>query len=181
MKVRKSEIIRNQHSQVKSFIGLEVDILSDGRIALPEKAINYVDYLIVSIHSVFNLDTKSMTGRVLKALSYPKVKILGHPTGRLLGKREGYELDWEKIFTYCSNKNIALEINSWPDRLDLPDLLVREGLNFGVKFIINTDAHSNHQMDGMFYGVSVARRGWCEKNDIINTLTYKKLQKWLRG
>ena len=183
MKARKSEInkIRNQQSQVKCFIGLEVDILSDGRIALPKEAIDYVDYLIVSVHSVFGQDMKSMTERVLKALKYPKVKILGHPTGRLLSKREGYELDWQKIFSYCSRHNIALEINSWPERLDLPDLLVREGLNYGVKFIINTDAHSNPQMDGIFYGVSVARRVWCEENDIINTLIFEKFQKWLRG
>ena len=183
MEFRNYEInrISVKSRKVKCFIGLEVDILPNGKIALPEKAIDYVDYLIVSIHSVFKQDIKLMTGRVLKALSYPKVKILGHPTGRLLAKREGYELDWSEIFSYCSNKNIALEINSCPDRLDLPDSLVREGLNFGVKFIINTDAHSNQQMDRMFYGVSVAKRGWCEKNDIINTLTYKKLQKWLRG
>ena len=115
----------------------------------------------------------------MKALSYPKVKILGHPTGRLLGKREGYELEWPKIFDYCKKKNIVLEINSWPQRLDLPDLLVREGLNYRVKFVVDTDAHANDQMDGIFYGISVARRGWCEKNDIMNTLPYIEIRKWL--
>ncbi|OGK23358.1 hypothetical protein A3C25_06495 [Candidatus Roizmanbacteria bacterium RIFCSPHIGHO2_02_FULL_38_11] len=181
MRLRSDEInkVAAKSRKVKCFIGLEVDILPDGKIALPEEAINYVDYLIVSVHSVFNQDAKSMTSRVLKALSYPKVKILGHPTGRLLGKREGYELEWPKIFDYCKKKNIVLEINSWPQRLDLPDLLVREGLNYRVKFVVDTDAHANDQMDGIFYGISVARRGWCEKNDIMNTLPYIEIRKWL--
>ena len=181
MKKRAHEInkIRNQNKNVKSFIGLEVDILPDGKIALPVEALEYVDYLVVSVHSAFTLDVKSMTRRVLKALSYPKVKILGHPTGRLLGKREGFELDWKAIFTYCEKKNIALEINSWPERLDLPDSLVRDGLNYSVKFAINTDAHANNQMKGMFYGVSVARRGWCKKSDIINTLKFEEFEKWI--
>ncbi len=174
------EILRkNNKTKVKCFIGLETDILPDGRIALPEKAIDYVDYLIVSIHSVFNMDVKKMTARVLKALSYPKVKILAHPTGRLLGSREGFELDWKAIFEFCAKKNIAIEINSWPERLDLPDSLVREALGFGIKFAINTDAHANDHMDGMFYGVSVARRGWCRKSDIINSLSYSDFKKWL--
>jgi len=181
MKLRNYEIRNQLHNvkKVRFFIGLEVDIKPEGKIALPEKAIDYVDYLIVSVHSVFKLDVKSMTSRVLKAINYPKVKILGHPTGRLLDRREGYELEWPKVFEYCKKKNIALEINSLPKRLDLPDLLVREGLNCGVKFVIDTDAHANSQMDGMFYGVSVARRGWCGKNDIINTESYEDFKKWI--
>ncbi|OGK14687.1 hypothetical protein A3C98_03640 [Candidatus Roizmanbacteria bacterium RIFCSPHIGHO2_02_FULL_37_15] len=181
MKLRNQEInkIRKKSYKVKSFIGLEVDILPDGRISLPEGAIDYVDYLIVAIHSLFNLDLETMTNRVLRALSYPKVKILGHPTGRLLGKREGYELNWTKIFAACRQSNIAIEINSWPDRLDLPDLLVREGLTHKAKFMLNTDAHANSQLEGIFYGVSVAKRGWCKKNDIINTLSYEKFRNWI--
>lgn len=185
MKKRKDHIenifSRERKSGVKHFIGLELDILPDGKIALPEKAIEYVDYLIVSVHSSFSQNIKQMTKRVLEAIKYPKVKILGHPTGRLLGKREGFELEWEKIFAYCKNKNIAVEINAWPERLDLPDTLVREALGNGVKFIINTDAHANEQMGNMRYGVSVARRGWCRKSDIINTLPYLEFKKWLNG
>ncbi|OGK39823.1 hypothetical protein A2954_01515 [Candidatus Roizmanbacteria bacterium RIFCSPLOWO2_01_FULL_37_12] len=173
--------LSNKVNEAKFFIGLEADIQPDGRLALPEKAIDLVDYLIVSVHSAFNLDVKSMTQRVMKALSYPKVKILGHPTGRLLGKREGFELDWKAIFDFCRNKKIALEINSWPERLDLPDSLVREALNQKVKFVINTDAHANLHLDGMIYGVSVARRGWCKKDDIINTLDYSAFKRWLNN
>src|SRR3989338_10663156 len=179
MKRRNKKIKKlKTRNPVRYFIGLETDILPDGRMALPEKAIEYVDHLIVSVHSVFNLDTKTMTKRVLRALEYPKVKILGDPTGRLLGKREGYELDWNLIFETCKRKNIAIEINSWPERLDLSDTLVRDGLKNVVKFVINSDAHANDQMGNMFYGVSVARRGWCQKSDIINTLPYQKFKEW---
>ncbi len=183
MKKRKEHIQKNlgSMSDVYYFIGLELDILPSGELALPKQAFEYVDYLLVSVHSSFRLDTKTMTSRVLKALDNPKVKILGHPTGRLLGKREGYELEWEKIFDRCRKNNIAIEINAWPERLDLPDILVREALGFGVKLVINTDAHANEHMDNMSYGVSVARRGWARKNDIINTQHYRSFKQWLKN
>lgn len=163
------------------FIGLEVDILPDGRPALPKKAISYVDYLIVSVHSAFSQDKQSMTKRILRALDFPKVKLLGHPTGRLLGRREEIDVFWEAVFEKAKKKNIALEINAYPLRLDLPDILVRQAKKFGVKFMINTDAHSLKEMEGMFYGVSVARRGWLERGDVLNTLEYEKLKKWLKS
>ena len=112
-------------------------------------------------------------------MTKPKVKIFGHPTGRLLGKREGIELDWDKIFALVKEKNIAFEINSWPERLDLPDTLVREAVEQGIKLVINTDAHAVSQMDGMEYGVAVARRGWASKHDIMNTLPYSEFKKWI--
>ena len=163
------------------FIGLEVDILPDGGLSLPKEAVFYVDYLIVSIHSSFFQEKTKMTKRILKALDFAKVKILGHPTGRLLGKREEIDVFWEEVFEKAKNKNIALEINAWPLRLDLPDILVRQAKNFGVKFIINTDAHSLKEMEGMFYGVSVARRGWLEKDDVLNTFEYEEFKKWLKS
>lgn len=163
------------------FIGLEVDILPSGEIALPDEAIEYLDYIIVGVHSSFGMGVANMTKRVLKALEKPKVKILAHPTGRLLGKREGYELDWQTVFETSKKKDIAVEINSWPERLDLPDSLVLEAKKTGLKFIIDTDAHANFHMDNMFYGVSVARRGWLEKSDIINTISLKEFTRWLRG
>ncbi len=163
------------------YIGLETDILPNGDLALPEEALVYVDYLIISVHSVFNLDRDKMTQRVVKALANPKVKVLGHPTGRLLNRREGFEMGWEKIFAFCQQSNIAVEINSWPQRLDLPDTLVYKALESGVKLIVDTDAHATEQMDNMFYGVAVARRGWATKNDIINALDQTELDKWMRG
>ena len=165
--------------QSKYFIGLEVDILPTGKIALPQEAIKYLDYLLVSIHSGFQMSKEDMTKRVLNALSNPKVKIFGHPTGRLLGKREGVDLNWQEVFDYCKQKSIAIEVNAWPERLDLPDALVKDAVKAGVKLILNSDAHATLQMDNMFYAVSVARRGWAKKNDIMNTLGYEEFKKWL--
>lgn len=184
MKKRKHDIEKLfAHKKPKAhyFIGLEVDIMPSGELALPEEAIEYVDYLVVSVHSSFNQSIEDMTKRVLKALSYPKVKILGHPTGRLLGKREGFELNWEKIYEFSVKKNIALEINSWPQRLDLPDTLVREAVEKGVVFTIDTDAHAADQMDNMPYGVSVARRGWLSAKSVMNTRGYKAFKEWIES
>lgn len=178
---RRKEHIEKQLSRIKInyLIGLETDILPNGELALPQEAIEYIDYLIIAVHSVFRMETKPMTKRVLKALTYPKVKVLAHPTGRLLGRREGYELEWNKIFAEVKKRSIALEINAWPQRLDLPDSLVRMAIETGVNFAVNTDAHANYQMDNMLYGVSVARRGWAEKNDIINSKVYNEMKSWL--
>ncbi len=166
-------------SGVHYFIGLETDILPTGKLAFPEKALEYIDFLIVSVHSSFGMDVSSMTKRVLTALSHPKVKILGHPTGRLLGKRSGFELKWAKLYDFVAEHDIALEINSWTDRLDLPDSLVREAKDKGVKFVVDTDSHAKEQMNNMKYGVSVARRGWLTKHDIINTRGYHDFKDWI--
>ena len=177
---RRKEYIHEHVKGLPYFIGLEVDILPSGEIALPDKAIDYVDYLIVSVHSSFTMKKEEMTRRVKTALLMPKVRIFGHPTGRLLMKREGIELDWDTIFEVCKAQDIALEINSSADRLDLPDALVREGLRQGLKFVIDTDAHALEHMDTMKYGVSVARRGWLEKKNVMNTLGVKEFSSWLK-
>jgi DNA polymerase (family 10) len=167
--------------RVQIVVMCEVDILPHGIIALPDKALKYVDGIIVSVHSSFNHDRDTMTKRVLKALlSSPKVRVLGHPTGRLLGKRDGYELDWDKIFDVCHTHDIAIEINASPSRLDLPDTLVREALKQRIKLMINTDSHEINSMDTMPLGVSVARRGWATKHDIINTLGYNDFITWFK-
>ncbi|MDO8497927.1 MAG: helix-hairpin-helix domain-containing protein [bacterium] len=183
MKKRKADIEKQlsslKQTELHYFIGLEVDILTSGELALPAGALEYVDYLIVSVHSVFSMDVEQMTKRILKALSFPKVKILGHPTGRLLTKRNGYKFDWNQICKEAVERNIGIEINAWPERLDASDSMVRSGIEKGVQFFINTDAHANEQMGNMLYGVEVARRGWASKSDIINTLSYKKVKEWL--
>lgn len=165
---------------VHAFNGLEIDIKPNGELAIPEKGLDLLDFAIASVHSSFRMTKEEMTKRVLTALEYPKVKILGHPTGRKLNAREGFELDWEKIFAFCLEKNIWLEINAWPDRLDLPDTLVREAVKRGVKMVINTDSHALGQLDLMCYGAAVARRGWAEKSDIVNTLGYNEFIKELK-
>lgn len=183
MKARRSkyeQIIDSLKSvRVHLFIMLEVDILPDGKLALPETAFEYVDAVIVSIHSSFSMNKVQMTERILSGLSYPKAKILAHPTGRLLGEREGYEVDWDKLFTFCQNKKKAVEINAFPKRLDLPDSLVRNAIKKGVKLVIDTDSHDASQMILMRYGVSVARRGWATDDDILNTMSYNKFSDWL--
>lgn len=165
----------------KVFNGLEVDIQPDGKLAIPEDALELLDYIIVSVHSSFRQTKTDQTKRVLTALYHPKAKIFGHPTARRLNKREGIELDWELIFEFCKKHNKFLEINSWYDRLDLSDDLVREAVKSGVKMIIDTDSHALDQMHLMRYGVSVARRGWAEKKDIANTLSYDKFAKEFIG
>jgi len=184
LKRKKEEIDKLNYSRVKKLSvyalnSLEIDIKPDGSLALPEKALKYLDFAIASIHSSFKMSRQEMTRRVLTSLAHPKIKILGHPTGRKIGEREGYELDWEKIFAFCLKNNKYLEINAWPNRLDLPDTLVREAVKIGVKMVINTDTHAVGQLDLMPYGVAVARRGWATKNDIINTMGYNELKKAL--
>jgi DNA polymerase (family X) len=165
---------------VQYFLMCEVDILPDGKLALPEQAFEFVDAVVVSIHSSFALTRDQMTTRVITALSsHPKVRIFGHPTARLIGKRESIELDWKKIFDVCNSRDIALEINAAPERLDLPDSVVFDARKAGIHFCINTDAHSVSGLDSMQYGVSVARRGWTTKHDIRNTMEYNKFKEWL--
>lgn len=167
-------------TRIHLLIMLEVDILVDGHIPLPDEAFDYLDGIIVSVHSSFNLPKEKMTERILRGLSYPKVKILGHPTGKLLGKRESYDLDWEKIYKICREKDIALEINSYPDRLDLSDFRIYEAIHHGVRLAIDSDSHNAAQMTMTRFGVSEAKRGWAEKSDIINSKPYTDIKKWFK-
>ena len=178
---RKSIIdsIKKSNKSIRVINLLEMDILASGELAIDNKTLELVDALIVSIHSSFSTNKEDMTRRVLAGLSNPKAKILAHPTGRLLNLRAGYELDWNRIFDFCVKNNKALEINAWPERLDLSDGLVKQAKEAGVKFVINTDSHAISHMDNMFYGVSVARRGWTEKKDILNTLPANKFVEWI--
>jgi DNA polymerase (family 10) len=179
---KRNEKIKQVKSDIKDvriFKLLETDILPNGNLAIDEKALDLLDGSIVSVHSVFNMNKEDMTKRVIAGLSHKKAKILAHPTGRLLNNRPGYELDWDKIFDFCKKNDKALEINSWPERLDLPDSLVKPAIESGVKIIIDTDSHAVNQMMLMRFGVSVARRGWAIKNDILNTLSYNEFQNWL--
>lgn len=158
---------------------LEVDISPDGSLPVPQEGLDLLNGCLVSIHSNFQMSKQQMTDRVLKGLSNPVARIFAHPTGRLLGEREGYELDWEAIFKFCLDHDKALEINSYPNRLDLPDTLVHEAVKKGVKLSLGTDSHDKDSLDNIKYGVSVARRGWATKENIINCQSYDKIIKWL--
>ncbi len=168
-------------NNIRLFSLLEIDILTDGQLAVDDKSLELLDAAIVSIHSSFGMDRNKMTKRVISGLSHPKAKILAHPTGRLLNQRNGYDLDWEQLFDFCQKNNKALEINSWPVRLDLPDSLVRKAKDLGIMLTIDTDSHNLNHMDLMRYGVFVARRGWCTRNDILNTKTYNEVARWFKS
>lgn len=166
--------------RVELFVLCEVDILTDGRLALPKEAFEFVDGVIVSLHSSFRQTKDDTTKRIIDALTFhPKVRIFGHPTGRLINTRDGVDADWQEVMKVCKERDIAVEINAYPDRLDLPDLLVRDAKEVGVRFMIDSDSHKVEQMDVMKYGISVARRGWCQKDDICNTQDYNSFKQWL--
>lgn len=162
------------------FNSLEIDIQASGNLALPEKAFDLLDFVIVSLHSSFRLPIKEQTKRILKGLEHPKAKIFGHPTGRKLNERPGVQLEWDRIFDFCKKYNKWLEINSWPERLDLPDVLVRETVKRDIKLVINTDSHAANQLGGIYYGVTVARRGWATKEDVVNTLEYNDIKQMFK-
>jgi DNA polymerase (family 10) len=153
---------------------MEVNILADHSLGLPDEMLELLDYAIASIHTSFDMDREKMTERVLKALSNPYIKIFGHPSGRLINEREGIALNWTKVFEFAAANNKLIEINAQPSRLDLPDDLVADALKIGCKLIINTDSHNLSSLDYMKYGVDVARRGGASKHDVINTLSLEK-------
>jgi DNA polymerase (family 10) len=178
-RLEKIEQLRMNNKNIHIINLLEIDILANGNLALDDKSLELIDMAIVSIHSSFKTPKEEMTKRILSGLSHPKAKIFAHPSGRLINSRNPYEVDWKKLFTYVLQNNKALEINSWPTRLDLPDTLVKEAKEMGIRFVIDTDSHAVSHMENMPYGVAVARRGWCEKKDILNTLPYGKLAEWI--
>lgn len=182
IKDRNKEIERvlNINNNVHIFCSMETDILPDGSLALPEMALELLDFSLVSIHSVFSMDREQMTERVLKGLSHPKAKILTHPSGRLINQRAGYEVNWDKLLSFCREHNKALEINAYPSRLDLTDEIVRKAVEHNVMLVISTDSHATEHMDLMEYGVSVARRGWATKLNILNTKTYNEIVEWIQ-
>lgn len=155
--------------------GMEVDILADGQLSLPNEAMKGLDLILIGVHSSHHQAKETMTKRLIRALQNPYVNILTHPTNRLLLEREQSDVDWDQIFVICAKRHIALEINAHPRRLDLPDDLIRQAKKIGVKFVINTDAHAVLEMENMKYGVAMARRGWCEAKDVLNTWPLEKI------
>ncbi len=174
------EQLKSDTKNVRIIKLLEVDILPSGKLAIDDKSMNLLDCAVVSIHSVFSMNKEDMTKRVIEGLSHKRAKILAHPTGRLLNERAGFELDWNIIFDFCKRNNKALEINSWPTRLDLSDNVIKIAVENNVKMVINSDSHAVSQMDNQKYGVFMARRGWAQSNDILNTLSYNKFSGWLK-
>ena len=157
--------------------GLECDIRRDGEMDLAEDALAELDIVVASVHSHMNLEAAEMTDRLLRALESPNVRILGHPTGRMLMHREPYPFDFERVATEAVRRNVYLEINASPERLDLGSAMVRTAKALGAKFAISTDSHQTRHLGfNMPFGVVTARRGWLEAGDILNTQPLKQLQ-----
>ncbi len=169
-----------EESGFRILAGIEVDILKDGRLDLDDEVLAQLDITVGSVHSYMNLEPAAMTERLLRALENPHLKILGHPTGRLLLRREPFRFDLEAVLEACKKRGVAVECNAHPDRLDLRDVDLRAAKEHGVKVVISTDAHATTHLPLMKYGVRTARRGWLEKTDILNTLPVDKLLRSLR-
>ena len=166
---------------IRVLVGSEVDILKDGSLDYSDEILEQLDVVVCSIHSYFNLDRAEMTERMLAAIENPYAQIIGHPTGRLLLKREGFNYDMEKVLDACAKHGVAMECNSYPDRLDLKDVYLRMCRERGVKVVISTDSHVAANLAFIRYGVTMARRGWLEKKDVINTLPCEEFLGALRA
>jgi len=160
--------------------GIEVDILEDGSMDLPDSVLAKLDIVVAAVHSKFDLPRARQTQRILKALDNPHVRILAHPSGRLIDEREPYDADMEKIIRKARTRRIALEVNAHPDRLDLLDTLCQMAKQEGASVVIDSDAHSAFEFDSLRFGVGQARRGWIEKSDVVNTRSLKQLHTWLQ-
>jgi len=156
-------------------LGTECDILPDGRLDYPDDVLKELAVVVCSVHSRFGMSREEMTARIIKAMENPHADIIGHPTGRVLGQRDPYEVDMDRLVETAKRTNTALEINASPDRLDLSDTNARMAKERGVRLVISTDAHSRYELRFMEYGIAVARRAWVEPEDVLNTLPLKQL------
>jgi DNA polymerase (family 10) len=160
--------------------GIEVDILADGRLDLPDGVLARLDVVVAAVHYNFDLGRDAQTERIIRAMDNRHVSIIAHPTGRLIGEREPYQVDIDRLITAARERGCCLEVNAGPDRLDLNDLNAHAAKSAGVKMVISSDAHAPASLDWMRYGVDQARRGWLEPDDVINTRPLATLKKAVR-
>jgi DNA polymerase (family X) len=165
---------------IKIFAGIEVDILTDGDLDLSDDVLAQMDVVIASVHSVFNQEPAKMTDRLLKAVSNPNTSIIGHPTGRILLRRDSYQFDMQAVLAAAAKNKVAMELNAYPDRLDLSDVHLRQARQQGVKIVINTDSHHTSHMEKIHYGILQARRAWLTKEDVLNTLPVERFAKAMK-
>jgi DNA polymerase (family 10) len=162
------------------FAGIEVDILADGDLDLSDDVLAQMDVVIASVHSVFNQEPAKMTERLLKAIGNPNTSIVGHPTGRLQLRRDAYQFDMDAVLTAAAKRRVAMELNSYPDRLDLNDVHLRQAKQRGVKIVINTDSHHTSHLDKIRYGILQARRAWLTRDDVLNTLPAEQFARTMK-
>jgi DNA polymerase (family 10) len=182
LKQKKAQIekINKYLKDFRVLYGTEVDIDSQGNLDYKDAVLKEFDIVVAAIHSGFKQSKAQLTRRIIKACQNKYVHIIAHPTGRLFGVRDAYEVDFDAMLKVCRDTKTYLEINAFPNRLDLNDINSRYAKEMGVKLSISTDAHTTEQLDTMKLGVSVARRGWLAKEDVINTLSLEKLLKVLK-
>ncbi len=172
--------LKTQNLKFRILQGCEANILNNGLIDIKDKALVKLDYVIAGIHSNFKMLKEEMTERIIKAMKNPNVDIISHPTGRILKKRDEYQIDFDRILRAAKETGTILEINSYPERLDLNDQNIRKAKEAGVKMVINTDSHHKDQLRFIEFGIAQARRGWAEKEDIINTQPLEKLLNYFK-
>jgi DNA polymerase (family X) len=175
--------IREAGKQIEGitiFAGIEVDILADGDLDLSDDVLSQMDLVIASVHSVFNQDSAKMTERLLKAIENPNTSIIGHPTGRIQLRRDAYAFNMTAVLTAAAKHRVAMELNSYPDRLDLNDVHLRQAKQQGVKIVINTDSHQTSHMEKIRYGILQGRRAWLTKDDVLNTLPAQNFAKAMK-
>jgi len=168
------------NSKFRILQGCEANILNDGSIDIKDETLKKLDYVIAGVHSSFKMEKEKMTERIIEAMKNPNVDIISHPTGRIIQRRDEYQIDFDKILKVAKETGTILEINSYPERLDLNDQNIRRAKEAGVKMIINTDSHHKDQLRFIELGIAQSRRGWAEKEDIINTQPIEKLLKFFK-
>ncbi len=177
--IKEIERLNRELKDFRILCGIEVDIRSNSQLDLADEILKELDLVVAAVHTRFSQPKDEMTKRIIKAIENPNVDIIAHPTGRLIGKREPYQVDMDKIMDACKANAKVLELNAYPERLDLSDINCRKAGEKGVKLAISTDAHTDIHLGWMKFGVATARRGWIEPHDVVNTLTLKRLLKFL--
>ena len=175
------KISKELGDELRIIQGAEVEIKSDGSLDYSDDVLAELDIVIASLHSSLRQPREKVTQRLIKAMHNPHVDIIGHPTGRLMPEREGADLDMDAVLAAAAETGVVLEINAHPARLDLDDVHARRAIEMGIKLSIDTDAHSDTDMDLMHFGVSTARRAWVEADEVINTWSVPQLLKWLKS
>jgi DNA polymerase (family 10) len=173
--------VKTHLSGIELLAGIECDVLENGALDLPDSTLASLEVVIAAVHSKFDLPRAQQTARILAALDNPYVRILAHPLGRLIEVREPYDVDMLAVIRKCRARNIALELNAHPERLDLLDVYCRMAKDEGVLVAIDSDAHATHEFDNLVHGISQARRGWLEPDDVLNTRSLAQVRAWLRA
>ena len=172
--IKRIRAVNDQIEGIRIFAGIEVDILADGTLDLSDSVLEQMDIVIASVHSHFNQTPAEMTDRLLKAVQNPNTSLIGHPTGRLLLRRDAYSFDMDAVLKEAARRKVAMELNAYPDRLDLSDRHLKQAKQHGVRIVINTDSHHTSHMEKIRFGVLQARRAWLTRDDVLNTLLVEK-------